>query len=82
MDVVGLATNLRPCAAHLARYRGKQVSKQGKVSEDFSKELRAEEQGTTVCHCKEFNCQVPEERKVQAGQQSRAADLRRQKETD
>jgi hypothetical protein len=32
MDVVGFAAKFIPCAAHLARHRGKQVSKKGQVS--------------------------------------------------
>jgi len=43
MDVVGFAAKFIPCAAHLARHRGKQVSKKGQVSENLSTELRAED---------------------------------------
>jgi IS605 OrfB family transposase len=43
MDLVGFATKLHPRAAHLGRNRGKQVSKQGKVSENLSTELRTED---------------------------------------
>src|SRR6516225_4355144 len=43
MDLVGFATKLHPRAAHLGRNRGKQVSKQRKVSENLSTELRTED---------------------------------------
>jgi len=43
MDVVGFAAKLNHGAAHLARHRGKQVSKKGEVSENLATELRRED---------------------------------------
>ena len=43
MDVVGFAAKLNHGAAHLARHRGKQVSKEGEVNENLATELRRED---------------------------------------
>src|SRR6266699_377152 len=94
MGAVGFAAKLNPCCRPSRSPSRKQGSKQGKVSENLSTELRAEDNRhakivdiVTCC----VKVKVPDSLrpvldalvgKVQAGQQSRAACLRRQGEAD